>query len=56
LTKVVNSRSVWNFQALLDKTVEKIAKISKKYPGNEEMIEKNIVDFLKKLPDIDIEK
>jgi len=53
---VVNSRSVWRFQDLLNETVRKIAKISKKYQGNEEMIEKNILDFLKKLPDIDIEK
>lgn len=55
MTQVVNSSSVWRFQDLLNETVKKIAKISKKYPGNEMMIEKNILDFLKKLPDINIE-
>jgi len=56
MVQVIESQSVWRFEDLLKKTVRDVINLNKKFPDNEEMIEKRLLDFLKKLPNLDIDK
>lgn len=56
MTQVVNSISGWDFEDLMRETVKDLNDNFTKYPNPHDVITDKLIRFLKRLPNVDLNK